>query len=318
MSSCQELDERIVMRYRFAILMLIAWMLAGCSLPGASGLVVVPAFTEAVIGPNRLAFGLVRNNSPINDPGAQVQVRLFDLADPSMQTSIITDAVYYGQGLPVAVYVAYVDLDRAGEWGVEVSVKLSAEPEPIVSRLRLQVLERSSTPMIGQPAIAVKTLTLADVPNRLMISSAKVENEELYRISLDEALRSGRPIALLFATPGYCRSAVCAPNLKIFSDLQRVYGARMHFIHVEVYTYPFSEAFQKQSEMIAQVQLTGQQPTFEELHVGHSAPMAAWNLQSEPWLFLINAEGIITNRYEGGITRAEIEPAIQRVIGDNR
>lgn len=295
-------------------LILALMFVAGCALPGTSGLVVVPVFTEAVVGSNRLAFGLVRNNTPINDPGAVVTLRLFDLSDSSMRTSLDAPAVYYGQGLPVAVYVANVDLPRAGDWGVEVAVQLSGEAQPTVSRLTLPVLERSSTPMVGQAAIPARTLTLANVPNRLMISSGKVDNENLYRISLDEALRSGRPVAVLFATPGFCRTAVCGPSLKIFSDLERVYGTRMHFIHVEVYTYPFNEAFKQQSEMIAQAHLTGQQPTLEEIHIGHSAPMVAWNLQSEPWLFLIDARGIITNRYEGGITREEIEPAIQQLL----
>jgi len=48
--------------------------------------------------------------------------------------------------------------------------------------------------------------------------------------------------------------------------------------------------------------------------VGLSDPMIAWGLQSEPWLFLIDANGTIVARYEGGITREEMTPALENLI----
>jgi glutathione peroxidase-family protein len=42
--------------------------------------------------------------------------------------------------------------------------------------------------------------------------------------------------------------------------------------------------------------------------------MAAWKLSSEPWLFLIDAKGTVVGRYEGGITKEELGPALEKLI----
>ena len=272
------------------------------------------AFSEAVVGPNRIALGLVRNGSPINDPGAQVRLRFFDLADTSAQPQGETQAVYYGKGLPAAVYVAYPTFSKAGEWGVEVTTTLSGETEPSVSRLRLEGREESLAPNVGEPAISVKTPTVADVPDPSYLSSGKVEDTSLYQISLDEALASGRPTALLFATPAYCRTAVCGPSLQVMQALQKTYGDRINFIHVEVFRHPFADSFRQQQEVFQRLAQEGRAPTDEERHAGLSDAMVAWDLPSEPWLFLIDSKGIIAARYEGGITTEEISPALDKLI----
>src|SRR4051794_26203481 len=77
------------------------------------------AFSEAVAGKNRIAIGLVRNNTPLNDPTIKVHLRFFNLDDANPQIKFESDATYYGQGLPAAFYVAYPTFDKAGNWGVE-------------------------------------------------------------------------------------------------------------------------------------------------------------------------------------------------------
>ncbi|HWQ15842.1 MAG TPA: thioredoxin family protein [Roseiflexaceae bacterium] len=308
---------------RIAISALLALALAACGqqaqvqrpTAAQAGGAVEPvfAFSEAVVGPNRLALGLVRNGSPVNDPGAQVKLRFFDLSDTNAQPQGETQAIYYGRGLPAAVYVAYPTFSKAGEWGIEVTTTLSGQSEPSVRRLRLEVRERSSAPMVGDKAISVKTLTPRDVPDPSYLSSGKVEDLALYQVSLDEALASGKPTALLFATPAFCRTAVCGPSLQVVQALQKRYGGQVNFIHVEVYRHPFSESFRQQEEVFRRLAEEGRAPTEEERRVGLSDAMAAWNLPSEPWLFLIDAQGTIVARYEGGITEEEIGPAIEKL-----
>jgi hypothetical protein len=36
-----------------------------------------------------------------------------------------------------------------------------------------------------------------------------------------------------------------------------------------------------------------------------------WHLQTEPWVFVIDRRGIITAKFEGPTTAAEIVPAIE-------
>jgi hypothetical protein len=304
------------MRFRLLIFLLLALLLVACAQqPTRSGQVTpVFAFTEAVVGPNRIALGLIRDGSPVNDPGAKIHLRFFDLNDTSSPVRFETDAIYYGQGLPAAIYVAYPTFDRAGNWGIEVQTTLSGQSEPTVARLRLEVKERSDVPNVGDKAIPVKTLTVRDVPDPSYLSSGRVDDLSMYQISLDAALQNGKPTALLFATPAFCRTAVCAPSLGVMQELQKTYGDRINFIHVEVFRHPFRKSFEAQSAVFQKLAQEGRAPTLEERNVGLSDPMIAWGLQSEPWLFLIDANGTIVARYEGGITREEMTPALENLI----
>ncbi len=286
---------------RIAVLLLLGTMLASCgqvpvTTPQSNDVTPVFAFSEAVVGRNRIAIGLLRGGTPLNDPGAKVHLRFFNLDENNSQPKAETDTIYYGQGLPAGFYVAYPTFDKPGNWGVEVETRLPGEAQPSTSKLRVEVKEHSSGPNAGQPAIAVKTLTVKDVPDLAHLSSGTDSDPAMYQVSLDQALKSGKPTALLFATPGFCKTATCGPSLQVIQGLQKQYGDKMNFIHVEVYKYPFGESAQRQDAS------------------GLSDPMVAWHLESEPWLFLIDARGMIAARFEGGITKEEIGPALEKLI----
>ncbi len=296
---------------------ILVGMLSACAQqPTATAITPVFAFTEAVVGPNRLPIGIIQDGSPVNDPDANVTLRFFNLTDDPNGTNSLgsATATYYGAGLPAAVYVANFDFPNAGNWGVEVTVERATMSEPSVSRLQLPVSERAIAPMVGDVAIVADTLTPVDVADTAELVSASKVNLALYQTNLRDALAAGRPIALLFATPGFCRTAVCGPSLTVFEDLQREYGDAIAFIHSEIYQYPFSESFAQQNEIFQQAMREGRNLTDAERKTGVSAAYYAWNLQSEPWLFLIDSNGIIVKRYEGGLTREELTPDLQALI----
>ncbi|MEP7189481.1 MAG: thioredoxin family protein [Roseiflexaceae bacterium] len=308
---------------------LLAALLAGCGQaatsptpvqPAATGATsagdVVPAFafSEAVAGKNRIAIGLVRNNTPLNDPTAKVHLRFFNLDETNPQIKFEADAAYYGQGLPLAFYVAYPTFDKAGNWGVEIQTQLSGQAEPSVSKQRLEVKDHSNVPIIGQPAISTKTLTVKDVPDVAQLSSGTQVDSAMYQVSLDQALANGKPTALLFATPAFCKTATCGPSLDVMQGLQKQYGDKVNFIHSEVYKYPFDQSVQLQQDGVQKATKENRAPTPEELSAGLSDAMVAWKLNSEPWLFLIDAKGTVAGRYEGGITKEELGPALEKLI----
>src|SRR5215207_3326108 len=266
----------------------------------AQGGDVVPvfAFSEAVAGKNRIAIGLVRNNTPLNDPTAKVHLRFFNLDEANPQIKFEADAAYYGQGLPAAFYVAYPTFDKAGNWGVEIQTQLPGQAEPSVSKQRLEVKERSNVPIVGQPAISTKTLTVKDVPDVAQLSSGPNPDPAMYQISLDQALKSGKPTALLFATPAFCKTATCGPSLDVIQGLQKQYGDKVNFIHSEVYKYPFDQSVQLQQDGVQKASKENRALTPEERNAGFSDAMVAWKLGSEPWLFLIDEKATVVGRYE--------------------
>lgn len=257
----------------------------------------VIAASTIVVGPNRLPIGIVVDGTPVNNPAITVHLRFYYLdGDAATQQDVVgeTDTTYYGHNLPLGVYVAYPNLPRAGGWGLEVETTLPGQA-PVISRLRLDVREQDPTPALGTPAITVDSPVAAGAADLPAITSDPQPNLALYQISVAEALKTKKPLAILFGTPGFCKTATCGPSIQVMGRLQEVYGDRMNFIHVETYHYPFAESVAANPPRL-------------------SAGMTAWGLQSEPWVFLIDATGIIRAKYEGGITEDELTPVLDAVL----
>jgi hypothetical protein len=98
-----------------------------------------------------------------------------------------------------------------------------------------------------------------------------------------------RPIALLFATPQLCQSRVCGPVTDIELQLKQKYGDRMTFIHQEVYEN-------------------------NRVDDGLRAPLRAFRLQTEPWLFAIGKDGHIAARLEGSFGIDAFEQAVTAAL----
>ena len=295
---------------RRLFLILVAFWSVACSQAGSTSSAVTPvfAFTEAVVGPNRLPIGIIQNGSPLNDPTAVVTATFFNLDIDKTKPIGSSTAIYYGKGLPAAVYVATFDFAVAGNYGVQIDTTIAGTTAQ--ANVQLTVLERAIAPKIGDLAIAAKTLTAATVADPIELSSAAVTEPSLYATSLDDALAAKKPIALLFATPGFCRTAVCGPSVKVYADLAKTYGSQITFIHSEIYRYPFGDSFAQQNAIFQTAMNEGRNLTDAERKAGVSDAYYAWKLQSEPWLFLIDSKGVIVGRFEGGLTQEELTPVL--------
>lgn len=306
------------MKHVSSLWLVILVLLSACTQSNESStssaqLTPVFAFTETVVGPNRLPIGIIKDGTPVNDPDAHITLRFYQLDVDAKKAVGEASAIYYGQGLPAAVYVANYTFPTAGSWGVEVVIQLTGMTAPTSTKLQLPVSERAIAPKVGDHAIRVDTLTPASVPDVAQLASTATPDLALYQTSLATALDQGRPIALLFATPGFCRTAVCGPSLKVFAELQQQYGATVTFIHSEIYRYPFGESFSQQNEVFSQAMQEARNLTDAERKIGVSDAYYAWKLQSEPWLFLIDSKGIIVARFEGGLTSEELAPMLAQL-----
>ena len=94
---------------------------------------------------------------------------------------------------------------------------------------------------------------------------------------------------MAFATPAFCTSALCGPELDTVLKLRDAYANRVNFIHVEIYQYPF-----------------------EEQHTAKTVD--EWHLPSEPWVFTVDREGVVRDRFEGSAPREEIVPSVQALV----
>jgi hypothetical protein len=113
-------------------------------------------------------------------------------------------------------------------------------------------------------------------------------------VTLAGAIASAKPTAFIVATPKFCMSRTCGPNLEELIAVAREIGDRANFVHVEVYRSDNAEDIQRQAVS----------PTYAE-----------WKMQSEPWLFLIDRQGKISSRFEGPIVASTIRSAFEPLVG---
>jgi hypothetical protein len=255
--------------------------------------VLVPS--ELVLGLNRFAVGLIEpGKGPIKD--AQVQFQYFDLSNPStptVESQVDARQIVTPDGL-TTFYANEREFKRAGDWGVEVQTRL-ADGRTSVQRVKFTVLASSATKKIGDTAPNIETPIAETVSNDLTkLTSSDKPNPAFYKTSLANAIKNGKPTVLVFATPAFCQTRFCGPVYDVVSALGTKFGDAFNWVHVEVYTgLP--------------------NPAVNNWQIAPA--MRAFGLTTEPWVYLVDARGIIAYRVEGFVTSEELEPKLKMLIG---
>jgi thiol-disulfide isomerase/thioredoxin len=134
---------------------------------------------------------------------------------------------------------------------------------------------------LGQLAPRVHTKTLADVGGDISrITTYRQPDERMYQYSVDQALATGKPILLEFATPAHCTP--CDRQLQMIKSLLNKYQAQMIFLHMDQYDNP--EAYK------------------------------AYHVPGDPWTFVIDNRGVVRFQQAGSMLYNELERAIQSAL----
>jgi hypothetical protein len=270
--------------------------------PNASfEIIPIPVSTELVTGTNRLLVNLVTTkNEPLADPEREVDINLYDLAANTQTPAVSTRATYLPtiEGRP-GLYRAQVELGRPGEWGLE-TVAHEADGSTRTGRMIFAVRETGTTPAIGAPAPPSETPTAETEADIAAISTDGDPDPDFYRQSVDEALAAGEPFALIFATPAFCTSATCGPTLDLVKNAAPDYKDRMAFIHVEPYRLKTVDG--------------RLQPELSDRN--QPIPIDAineWGLPTEPYVFVVDANGNVSAKFEGIASDEELRAAFEAV-----
>ena len=251
-----------------------------------------PGNTELVVGPNRFAFGLADEAGPILD-GDVVLRLLFGEELKVEQQSGFTWSIPDSSGF----YVANVDFDAPGQWTAE--IVLTQDGEETLVTFAFLVLEESAFPNVGDVAPASENLTLADEPNIKRLSTDQEPNTVFYETSIADAVTLGKPAVVIFATPAFCTSRFCGPVLDNVKEVQRDFADTVTFIHIE----PFELDDEGLQRMADDGSLVVSMTTLE------------WNLQTEPWVFILDANGIVSSRIEQAASPQELTAIIEAALG---
>jgi hypothetical protein len=275
-----------------AALLLTACGSSSASAPAASSsaLQAQVVASELVVGnQQRVPIGVTDHNTPVSD--ATVHVRSFVLDGSTGTFKGESDAPFKGEGLQGAgTYVAHLTFDKPGGWGVEVTAS-RPNGAHMTARLLMNVLALPVVPGVGQPAPVTRNPTVRDVADVETIDSGRPP-DDMHQLSIADAIQQHRPALVVFATPAFCTSHTCGPEVKVVQGLEPAYRDRLAFIHVEIYRDYKPDPSKRQ---LAQA-------------------VVDWRLQTEPWVFLIDSKGVIQSRFEGPSASDELKAAIDQLL----
>ena len=120
--------------------------------------------------------------------------------------------------------------------------------------------------------------------------TTRVPPDTLNKVNFAEVLGK-EPILLLFATPKFCQSRVCGPVVDVAQEAQDKFDGQASFIHMEIYNENDPGE--------------GVRPQVRQFH-----------LPSEPWLFTINREGIVSAAIEGAFGTELMDKTVEKAVSE--
>lgn len=202
-------------------------------------------------------------------------------------------------GRGVGVYGADgVEFADAGVWQVAVTAELDGRARTATAAF--EVLADSAIPNVGDPAPRSENHLpgAPGVPPKAVDSRAtddgSVPDPELHRVTVAQAVTSGKPTMVVVSTPVYCVSRFCGPITETVATLSQRFQDRVEFVHLEVWRdYEGRQLNRAAAEWIYPTEK-------EEAH--------------EPWVFVVGRDGVITHRFDNVATEPELNRAIAEVV----
>jgi hypothetical protein len=160
-------------------------------------------------------------------------------------------------------------------------LEASRVPSPDIGRF-------PKIPTVGDRAPKVHTPTAADVGGDLSKIDTRVPPDQMHAVDFADVVGK-KPVVLIFATPALCQSRVCGPVVDIAQQVADQHKGEADFIHMEVYNE-------------------------NDPSKGIRPQLRAYGLESEPWTFLIDRNGVVRDRIEGAYGVSELEQTMKKIL----
>lgn len=255
--------------------------------PNAKPLGITVVNTEMAPGDERLIFR-VTDAAGKEVADGNVTVGMYRLMpDGKAAKAASGAAAYFGAGQPEGGnWVVYTNFDASGSWGLEVDLD-----HPTLGkghgRTDIEVSAKPRTPKVGdKPVTGESPVATGDLSS---ITSDPAPDASLYAMTVAQAMASGKPSVVLFASPGHCASQLCAAAMVAMKQVKAQMGDKVNFIHIET------------RDLTDPTKL--------------SATTQAWGVPSEPWTFVLDKAGRVNTRMEGGLDAQELGAVLQQKLG---
>jgi hypothetical protein len=267
---------------------------------GSGALDVLPTIvsSELGVGPNRVLVSLTdpTGSKPVGSPDRKVAVGFRGPNGESVAAQPTT-FIWAIEGFS-GVYILDATFASAGHWTADFITSARGSPEKTIP-FAFDVQPKTQVLGPGDPAPSVVTPTIASAGDVSKVSTDTAPVPRFYETSESDALAAKKPFVLIFATPKFCKSSTCGPTLDKLKPVAAAHP-EMTFINVEPYLLKDDQG-----------QL---QPDLDAAGNFQSTPATlAFHLQSEPFVFVVGADGTIRSTFELVFAPDEIEAAIKQV-----
>lgn len=265
-----------------------------------SGLKFILGTPDLGVGRQRVSFIITHSRGLFRFPVVQVESYYLPEGSPGLREGPVqtTQAQFQEFSLGTrGIYVTHLEFDRAGTWQLEASF-----PDPdggrVSTTLSFDVSEDTQAPGVGDRAPRTDNRTSRDVSIEELTTSYKLD-PALYRTSIADALSASRPVVVTFASPAFCTTAFCGPQVDVLSDLRKRYDDRAEFIHIDLYENPH----EIQGDLSRAVR---------------NSVLAEWGISTDEWTFIVDREGRIAGRYESFVAEQELEEDLLAVLDEDK
>jgi hypothetical protein len=262
-----------------------------------SGLKTIVATKVLEVGKQRVAFLLTSPKALIKVP--EIQVTSVFLGEGQAVSETKSAGFHLWPYGVRGSYVTEINFDRLGPWRLDIFVEgqdVQGKAEAI-----LNVSEGGGVPNIGSIPPLSRNKTLQSVESIEKLTTDYAPDPDLYQITVEDAVATGKPTVVVFASPAFCTSPTCGPQTATLSELKSGHEGEANFIHVEIYENPDE----------IQGDLT---------RATLSQPIQDWGISglpdwfNESWTFVLDSDGRVSQRFEGFATLEELEFALRSVL----
>jgi len=250
-------------------------------------------------GVNRLAFGVIDEKTGFVYGKTAVYVADSPRSKahgpiPAPADLLVTDPPYRSQTAAgendafAAVYEARVRFDRPGKKSILIVTHVKQGLVVAPTTINVIATSRDAIPRPGEQPPPIKTDTVASAAGNIAAIDTRLPPDDMHDVDFADVIGK-QPVALLVATPALCHSRVCGPVVDIALQLKSSYRDRIEFIHQEVFND-------------------------NDPSKGLREPLRAFNLRTEPWLFVFDKQGRLTTRLEGSFGFNAVERALKSAL----
>jgi hypothetical protein len=271
---------------------------------GGTGPVLAPSGLELRTGKNRFGFALFsRSREQITDASVAVYVApagggpaegpyLAHWESLEVRPQFQSRQTASDPDSAKSIYTAEIPFAKPGQYNIVGIARIGGKLVPATTPSAGVVVKKESAdpiPAVGTRPPRIHTPTVAEVGGDVASIDTRLPPSSMHDADFADVLGK-KPVVLLFATPQLCQSRVCGPVVDVAEQVKASAADDVEFIHMEIFRN-------------------------NRIDDGVRPQMAAFQLQTEPWLFVFDRSGKVAARIEGAFSERELEQAISKATG---